>query len=320
MPSRLERRPAPDRGRRRELTRTDHDAASAFTLDALGEFVSSAPAAPSGGHVVPTAYLYDPAGHLASIDDGTAADLVTYSLDALGRHATQQIGSGPTTSYEYLGTSASVSSLTAGTAVTYSAIDAIGDRIGIDDGASSAYLVADLHGNVALRHHRGSPEKHWGGHATMQELRKVGSPREVTYGPSEIDALLRRNGWSQQRSIDISRDLAALQRHGIATWLGLEAFLRQFSDIRLRYMLEGRRDEVWFSAERAAGTDENWGLEYARRVGSRMAPIGRHGHATIYLSEDGRFFGGFDAAFALYGTTALEAISNIVNNHWYVLE
>ena len=49
--------------------------------------------------LVPTTYTYDPAGHLLTIDDGTAAHKVTFSIDALGRHKSQTIGTGSATNY-----------------------------------------------------------------------------------------------------------------------------------------------------------------------------------------------------------------------------
>ena len=60
--------------------------------------------------MVPTTYTYDPVGHTKTI---TASGVTTtFTFDALGRHATQKIGSGSTTTYAYLGTSSSVASMT----------------------------------------------------------------------------------------------------------------------------------------------------------------------------------------------------------------
>jgi RHS repeat-associated protein len=91
---------------------------------------------------------------MLSIDDATPAHKVSFVLDALGRHASQTIGSGGgslTTAYAYLGTSNTVSSMSVGTSVTTtSLIDAIGNRLG--QGTASGlggYLLADLHGNIA---------------------------------------------------------------------------------------------------------------------------------------------------------------------------
>jgi RHS repeat-associated protein len=72
---------------------------------------------------------------------------VSFSIDALGRHASQTI-SGTETTYAYLGTSNSITTLTAGS-TTYSIIDAVGNRLATSSGGVTGYLVPDLHGNVA---------------------------------------------------------------------------------------------------------------------------------------------------------------------------
>jgi RHS repeat-associated protein len=128
---------------------SDGSGASAFTYDHLGNLLTSQPAGPDSSTLLPTTYTYDPAGHLLTIDDGTAAQKVVFVIDAAGRHASQTIGSGATTSYEYLGTSDQISSECSGGVVTYSAIDAIGDRLSQGTaGSVSGYLIADLHGNI----------------------------------------------------------------------------------------------------------------------------------------------------------------------------
>jgi hypothetical protein len=56
---------------------------------------------------------------MLSIDDGNSAHHVSFVLDALGRHASQTIGTGGgsvTTAYAYLGTSNTVSSMSVGAA------------------------------------------------------------------------------------------------------------------------------------------------------------------------------------------------------------
>ncbi len=120
-----------------------------FCYDTTGNLRSSVPSTPDSSSLLATTYTYDAAGHLLTIDDGTAAQKVTFSIDALGRHLTQTIGTGAATTYAYLGASDQVTATTRSGTTTYSAIDAIGDRLA--QGSTSAvagYLIADLHGNV----------------------------------------------------------------------------------------------------------------------------------------------------------------------------
>ncbi|MGD0019969.1 MAG: RHS repeat-associated core domain-containing protein [Candidatus Limnocylindrales bacterium] len=124
----------------------DGSGASAFVYDSLGQLLTSQPSQPGLGILHPTTYAYDPAGHLSAI----TADGVTtsFTIDALGRHAGQTVGSNPTTTYAYLGTSDTISSTLQSGTVSYSAIDAIGDRLTTGTSSAFAYLLPDLHGNV----------------------------------------------------------------------------------------------------------------------------------------------------------------------------
>jgi RHS repeat-associated protein len=136
-------------------TQTDDTANTAlFAYDSLGQMSANAAGGPDSSVIVPTAYGYDPAGHLVCIgataecapEDTTA---VTFGIDALGRHGTRTVASsGLAETYAYLGTANTVSSIYDGTSLTYSAIDAIGDRLASGTAAASAYLLPDLHGNV----------------------------------------------------------------------------------------------------------------------------------------------------------------------------
>ena len=124
-----------------------------FCYDAFGDLTSSSPSGPDASSadnlvVVHTNYAYDPAGHLSAITDGTSADAVSFSIDALGRHGTQTIGSEPTSTYCYLGTSDSITTIANSAGTTYSTIDAIGDRLASGAGAAFGWIVPDLHGNV----------------------------------------------------------------------------------------------------------------------------------------------------------------------------
>jgi RHS repeat-associated protein len=119
-----------------------------FCYDAMGDLTTSSPSAPDGSVLVATTYTYDPAGHLLTINAGLSG-AVSFLLDALGRHWSQT-SAGTTTTYAYLGSSDTVSSMSVGANVTTtSLIDAIGDRLGQGTGSAfGGWLIADLHGNI----------------------------------------------------------------------------------------------------------------------------------------------------------------------------
>ena len=77
---------------------------------------------------------------------GTAT---TFTIDALGRHASRTVGITTPESYSYLGSSNTVIGITSGSTTTVSAIDAVGNRVATWSGGASGFLLPDLHGNTA---------------------------------------------------------------------------------------------------------------------------------------------------------------------------
>ena len=125
-----------------------------FCYDDWGDLTTSSPGAPDSNILVPTAYTYDAAGHLLTIADGNPAHTVVFVLDALSRNASQAVGGGSATTYAYLGTSDTVSSMSQGGVVTTtSLIDAIGDRIG----QGHISRISGLSGSRSPRQHRRRP-------------------------------------------------------------------------------------------------------------------------------------------------------------------
>jgi RHS repeat-associated protein len=126
-----------------------------FCYDAFGDLTTSSPSTPDSSALIATTSSYDPAGHLTAIT-GTSADAVSFTIDALGRHASQAVGSNPTSTYSYLGTSDSITTIASTAGTTYSTIDAIGDRLCTGVGSAIGWIVPDLHGNVAAAVSSGS--------------------------------------------------------------------------------------------------------------------------------------------------------------------
>ena len=101
-----------------------------------------------------TSYQYDLGGKLTKIDRTNDAQDATFSFDALGRFNTRALGPVTPTSietYSYLGTSEAVSRIDSTVAANDidSMVDAMGNRLGIDGGATMNWFVPDPHGNVA---------------------------------------------------------------------------------------------------------------------------------------------------------------------------
>ena len=78
-----------------------------------------------------------------------ASDVLTY--DALGRIATRTLAGGTSTdTYSYVGTTETVARIDNDTSgVTDSIVSPAGDRLGVSDGTTLNWFLADLHGNLA---------------------------------------------------------------------------------------------------------------------------------------------------------------------------
>jgi RHS repeat-associated protein len=131
---------------------TISDNAHTFAYDRYGNLTSS-----RVGTAAVTTYGYDLADRLNSI---TAPDgsVVGFTFDAAGRHATRTSGTGTNQKtiddYAYVGTTNSVVQdvSTAGTSITINAvIDSSGNRLASSAGSSFAWIVPDLHGNIAAQ-------------------------------------------------------------------------------------------------------------------------------------------------------------------------
>ncbi len=129
--------------------------------------------------------------------------------------------------------------------------------------------------------------------------------------------ILRQGGWSEFRSVDIEADRRALIQNGIEVWPELEAFLREFSGLTLRYERNGRPDSTWFGSARALreAAHPAWALRYGEGLGVRFAPIGCSNleYLTLHLADDGRFFGGLDPSLSYLGSSPLEMLNGLIH-------
>jgi RHS repeat-associated protein len=131
---------------------TISDNAHTFAYDRYGNLTSS-----RVGTAAVTTYGYDLADRLNSITQPNGS-VVGFTFDAAGRHATRTSGTGANLKtiddYSYAGTTNSVVQdvSTAGTSITINAvIDSSGNRLASSAGSSFAWIVPDLHGNIAAQ-------------------------------------------------------------------------------------------------------------------------------------------------------------------------
>lgn len=132
-----------------------------------------------------------------------------------------------------------------------------------------------------------------------------------------VSEALQLAGWTPDRHVPITKELAALEGDGHPVFPALVEFLVSYSGLSLAVDDGDRQDAIWFSAARAcAGIAPGWVLDYSARARIRLAPVGEcyREHLTLLLGEDGRVFGGYDNEFGRLGDTVLAALANLIDH------
>jgi RHS repeat-associated protein len=115
-----------------------------FAYDRFGNLTQGADA-----NSALTTYGYDTGDRLTAISPpGGGATQVTFTLDALDRHATRSLGGTATDAYAYLDAAETAWQTGTGAGTTGSLLDADGSRLAVKSGSTVSWLVFDLHGSV----------------------------------------------------------------------------------------------------------------------------------------------------------------------------
>jgi hypothetical protein len=124
---------------------------------------------------------------------------------------------------------------------------------------------------------------------------------------------LLRSGWFPGRHIDLENEVAVLNAEGYELWDGLLVFLAEYSGLVVNAD-DAATPSVWIDAARAASeVYAEWSRAYSAMIRSALAPVGGQSHMTIYLSEDGEFYGGFDNQYGRLGSNFRELIDVLLN-------
>ena len=123
---------------------------------------------------------------------------------------------------------------------------------------------------------------------------------------------IERAGWFPGRKVDVSSALAALELAGFNFGSAAEAILSEYSSLEFRDPASpGQR--LWIDGARAAQEcDPDWCSAYEAGSDQVLTPIGGFSHATIYIDDGGRFWGGFDLEYGLLGDSLDELVHALV--------
>jgi hypothetical protein len=130
--------------------------------------------------------------------------------------------------------------------------------------------------------------------------------------------VLDEAGWKPDRRVSTAEQERVLSENGFAFWSDLAAFLAQYDGLTLRFVRRRSRrsDAVKLDACWAATVaDAEWVTRYSERTAARLAPVGAaySEHLLIWLAEDGRFFGTYDALVGELGRTPSQLLDTLLN-------
>ncbi|GAA1506426.1 SUKH-3 domain-containing protein [Streptomyces synnematoformans] len=135
--------------------------------------------------------------------------------------------------------------------------------------------------------------------------------------PQALDSL-RAAGWYPGRRVEIGDVVARLESLEITVHPAARGFLVEYGDLHLVHEpsaeINGRLVHSFTDTDYARKTTEHGAIFRAavtEAVGAAVCPVARTSfHVTIYVAEDGRFYGDRDAAVYLFGEDA-EAFLNL---------
>lgn len=123
-------------------------------------------------------------------------------------------------------------------------------------------------------------------------------------------------GWQPRRSIITLAYRLRLFTEGYSWFPAVEQFLQEFGGLQIKFPTEHGSDTLHFNASQAAsGVYSDWALNnYAQRIGNgKLSVIGQaySDHMTLYMTNTGEVYGGFDdflCFIAESGKAAIEVI------------
>ena len=141
---------------------------------------------------------------------------------------------------------------------------------------------------------------------------------------------LREAGWSPERRVDATADVAALRAAGFECPTSTQLLLASIGGLTIAWQREVP-PHVW-QREKASigwspdairldvplvlrsGWTRDWVVDYETRIGAPICPIALafSDHATVFASPDGWIYGAFDNELWLQGRSIEEALSTMI--------
>lgn len=128
----------------------------------------------------------------------------------------------------------------------------------------------------------------------------------------QLTTELENAGWYPGRVVDVQSDLEAYRAEGYEIWDGLADALREYSGLSISG--PANNHPVIIGAEpaiRSIGAEDVPG--YAALAKARLTPIAVYYAMTIFMSPDGRFWGGHGDLFGFLSAEITDVLDSILN-------
>jgi SUKH-3 immunity protein len=129
---------------------------------------------------------------------------------------------------------------------------------------------------------------------------------------AHVERQLLKSGWRPDRHVELKAEISVLEDEGYESWPELLAFLEEYADLLIKSD-DGTRT-LWIGAARAVReVDRGWASAYSEVIQSVLAPVGGYSHMTIYLGQNGVFYGGFDSEYGPLASNIEELVNAVLN-------
>ncbi|MFW6694089.1 SUKH-3 domain-containing protein [Streptomyces sp. MAR4 CNX-425] len=136
----------------------------------------------------------------------------------------------------------------------------------------------------------------------------------------EAHEMLRTAGWHPGRRVEIGDVVAHLESLGVRVHTAARDFLAEFGDLHLIHEpsaeIKGRLVTSFTDTDNARHITEHehpFRSYVAEATGSAVCPVaGTSFHVSVYVTEDGRFYGIRDGAVYLFGDDTASFFNQVV--------
>jgi hypothetical protein len=132
---------------------------------------------------------------------------------------------------------------------------------------------------------------------------------------NKVKEILMEAGWFINREIDVTELVTFLVDYGYKVFDNVKSFLREFGLLNINYVnsRSGNYANIYVDTRNIIA-DQSVIDSYGRYYGTIMVPVAVKSHLQICISEEGKFYGGFDQILLKLGDSFEEVLYNLITD------